>query len=107
MPRNIFVWPCLHAEPLEVQELHRRSLLAHDPAKSAWAPKTNRASATTFVQVHTRDQKAVVFSETVQDEVQPIVRHSQYRHARRTALIHPKRCHRRRPLGARLVYMPD
>jgi alkaline phosphatase D len=37
-------------EPLEVRELHRRSLLAHDPAKSAWAPKTNRASATTFVQ---------------------------------------------------------
>ena len=41
-----------HTEPLEVQELHRRSLLAHDPSKSAWAPKTNRASATTFVQVH-------------------------------------------------------
>ena len=42
----------MHAEPLEVQQLGRRSLLAaKNPAKSAWAPKTTRASETTFVQV--------------------------------------------------------
>jgi hypothetical protein len=44
---------CTCAEPLELlDQLHGRSLLAKskDPAKSKWEPKTNKASATVFVQ---------------------------------------------------------
>ena len=106
MPRKNLVWPCLHAEPLEVQELHRRSLLAHNPAKSAWAPKTNRASATTFVQVHTGDQR-LWFSQTVQEEVQPVVCELQHRHAHRVALITPKCCIGGRPSMAGLPICPS
>ena len=45
---------CMPVEPLELlDQIHGRSLLGKkgDPAKSAWEPKTNRKSATVFVQV--------------------------------------------------------
>ena len=50
--------------------------------------------------------KRLWFSETVQDEVQPIIYHSQYRHARRTALIHPKGAIGGSLSVGGLVYMP-
>jgi alkaline phosphatase D len=37
-------------EPADVLEAHGRSLLAGNPAKAAWAPKTNRQSDQIFVQ---------------------------------------------------------
>lgn len=45
---------CIPVEPLELlDQIHGRSLLGKkgDPAKTAWEPKTNRKSATVFVQV--------------------------------------------------------